>query len=74
MFDAYLVILAQICDELSHGHATFPRILSQSGQNHLKIKVSDLYFQYQLSVSHDACLVQIWLFQLKSAKSYCADK
>ena len=32
----------------------------------LKIKVSDLHFQYQLRVSHGACLVQIWWFQLKS--------
>ena len=28
----------------------------------LKVKVKDLHFQYQLRVSQDACLVQIWLF------------
>ena len=40
----------------------------------LKVKVSDLYFQRQPRVSHDACLVQIWWFQLKSVTSYRADK
>ena len=40
----------------------------------LKGKVNDLHFQYQLRVSHDACLAQIWWFQLKSVMSYCADK
>ena len=35
MFGANLVILAKICDELSHGQAKFPRILSQNGQNDL---------------------------------------
>ena len=39
-----------------------------------KVKVNDTYFHYQLSVSHDACLVQIWWFQLKSVMSYRADK
>ena len=33
IFGANLVILAQICDELSHGQAEFPRLLSQNGQN-----------------------------------------
>ena len=40
----------------------------------LKAKVNDLYFQYQPRVSQDACLVQIWWFQLKSVTSYRADK
>ena len=40
----------------------------------LKFKVNDPYFQYQPRVSHDACLVQIWWFQLKSVTSYRADK
>ena len=40
----------------------------------LKVKVNDPYFQYQPRVSHDACLVQIWWFQLKSGMSYRADK
>ena len=30
----------------------------------LKVKVNDLHFQYELRVSQDACLVQIWWFQL----------
>ena len=40
----------------------------------LKVKVNDFHFQYQPRVSHDACLVQIWWFQLKFVKSYRADK
>ena len=40
----------------------------------LKVKVNDPYFQYQPRVSHDAYLVQIWWFQLKSVTSYRADK
>ena len=36
MFDANLVILAQICDDLSHGQSELPRILSQNGQNDLE--------------------------------------
>ena len=39
----------------------------------LKVKVNDPYFQYRLWVSQDACLVQIWRFQPKSA-SYHMDK
>ena len=62
MFGANLVILAQICDELSHGQAKFPRILSQMTKMTLKVKLNDLHFQYQPRVSKDACLVQIWWF------------
>ena len=40
----------------------------------LKVKVNDPYFLYQLRVSYDACLVQIWWSQLKSVTSYCVDK
>ena len=36
MFGTHLVILAQIYDELSHGQAKFPGILSQNGQNDLE--------------------------------------
>ena len=36
MFGANLVIVAQIYDELSHGHIEFPNILSQNGQNDLE--------------------------------------
>ena len=36
----------------------------------LKVKTNDPYFQYQLEVSHGACLVQIWWSQLKSATSH----
>ena len=40
----------------------------------LKVKVNDLHFRYQLRTSHDACLVQICRFQLKSVTNYRADK
>ena len=40
----------------------------------LKVKANHLHFQYQPRVSQDACLVQIWWFQLKSVTSYRADK
>ena len=36
MFGANLVILAQICEDLSHRQAEFPRILRQNGQNDLE--------------------------------------
>ena len=36
MFDTNMVILAQICDELLHEQAKFPRIQSQNGQNDLE--------------------------------------
>ena len=36
MFGANLVILAQICNELSHGQAECRRILSLNGQNYLE--------------------------------------
>ena len=36
MFDANLVILTQICDELSRGQTEFPRILTQNGQNDIE--------------------------------------
>ena len=36
MFGANFVVVAQIYDELSHGQAEFPSILSQNGQNDLE--------------------------------------
>ena len=35
----------------------------------LHVEVNNLHFQYQPGVSHDACLVQIWWFQLKFVMS-----
>ena len=55
--------------QVSGRQAKFPRIPSQNGQNDLKD-----HGQYQLRVSQDACLVQIWWFQLKSVTSYGAVK
>ena len=40
----------------------------------LKFKVYDLHIQYQLRVSQDAYLMQIWWFQLKFVTSYRVDK
>ena len=39
-----------------------------------KIEVNDLHFQNQPRVPHDAWLMQIWWFQLKSVTSYRPDK
>ena len=74
IFGANLLMLAQICEELSCGQAKFPRILSQNGQNDLEGQGHLPPFQYQMRVSQDACLVQIWWFQLKFMTSYYADK
>ena len=37
----------------------------------MALKINDPSFQYQPRVSHDACLVQIGRFQLKSVTSNC---
>ena len=39
----------------------------------LKVKVNDLHFQYQLRVSHDACLMQISWFHLKFVTIFHAE-
>ena len=71
MFGANLMVLAQIHDELSRRQAEF---WVKMAKMTLKAKVNDPYFQYQPWVFHDACLVQIWWFQLKSVTRYRADK
>ena len=38
------------------------------------VKINDPYIQKQSRVFHDACLVQIWWFQLKFVAIYHADK
>ena len=40
----------------------------------LKVRVNDLHFPYQLSVSQNVRLVQIWWFYPTSMMSYRADK
>ena len=58
-------------------HADKPNFLEfyvKMAKMTLKVKVNDTYFQHQPRVSHDACLVQIWWFQLKSVTSYHVDK
>ena len=62
MFGPYLVILAQVYDELSQGQAEIPRILSQRAKMSLKVKANDLHFQYQPGVPQDASFVQTWWF------------
>ena len=42
----------------------FPEFWVKMAKMTLKVKVNDIHFQYQLRVSHDACLVQIWWLQL----------
>ena len=57
MFGANLVITTQICDD----SADKPNCLEfwvKMVKMTLKIKVNDPYFQYQLRVFQDACLVQ----------------
>ena len=49
MFGANLVIPAQIWDKLSHGHAKFPKILSQNGQSELE-DLSRSMTQFSISV------------------------
>ena len=57
-FVAYLLIPAQICDDLSREQSKLPSILCQNGPwRTLKIKVNDLRFQCQSRVYHDACLM-----------------
>ena len=74
MFAANLVILAQIGDELSSDKLNILEFWVKKAKMTLKVKVNDPYFQCQLRVSYDACLVPIWWFKLKSVKSYRADK
>ena len=50
--------LAQIHYTLLNRQAKFS--ISQNVQMPLKVKVNDPQFQYQMRVSQDACLVQIW--------------
>ena len=58
-------------------HADKPKFLEfwvKVAKMTLKVKINDSYFQYQPRVTLDACLVQIWWFQLKSVASYRAVK
>ena len=56
--------------KLSPYKPNFQEYLVKNGRMTAKVKVNDPNFQNQLRVSQDACLVQIWWFQLMSA-SYC---
>ena len=44
MFGANLVILAQICHELSCGQTEFPEFWVKMAKMTLKVKVNDLHF------------------------------
>ena len=60
MFDANLVIPAQICEELLHEQPKVSIILRQNGQVTLKVKVNDLHFQLSCwKIFHDTFLVLI---------------
>ena len=76
IFSPKLVIPVQICDESSCRQNRIPYNYESQWPkwSFLKVKVNDLYFQYQLRVSNDACLAPIWWSQLKSVTSYRADK
>ena len=54
-----LVILAQI-----HLYVTAKMLefWVKMAKMTLKVKINDLHFQYQLRISQNACLVQIWWF------------
>ena len=71
MFSANLVILAQMSEELLCGQDKFLEFSVKMAKMTLKVKVNYPYFQYQPREPHDACLVRIWWFQLKS---YLVDK
>ena len=73
MFGANLVILAQICFELSYGQAKLPKILCQNGQYDLEGHGQWPPFSIT-SESIPWCKVQIWWFQFKIVTSYCADE
>ena len=75
MLGANCVIPARICDELSHGQAEFPKIMSQNGQNDFEDQGQWSLFVFIPADSiQDACLEQIWWFWLESVTSYRADK
>ena len=74
MFGANLVILAQTMTSYCADKPNFLEFSVKMAKMILKVTVNDLQFQYQPSVSQDACLVQIWWFQLKFVTSYGVDK
>ena len=55
-------------------HETLNGLNPSSGFRDMRSAKSGHNFQYQLRVSQDVSLVQIWWFQLKSVTSYRADK
>ena len=67
MFDVYLVIPAQICDELSHEQANFLEFW-------VKIDNQGRWPPFSVPAERIPCLAHIWWFQLKSVTSYRADK
>ena len=75
--DECLVQMWQFQPKLMSYYADMPNFLEfwvKMAKVTLKVKVNDSHFQYQLRISQDVCLVQIWQFQLKSMTSYHADK
>ena len=70
---ANLAIVAQIHNKLLRDKQNFLVFRVTMAKMILKVKVNDPHFQYQLRLSQDACMVQIWWFQSKSVMSYQAD-
>ena len=64
--DAYLVQTWWfLLESIKSYHADKPKFLEfwvKMAKMNVKVKVNDLHFQYQLRVSQNACLVQIWRF------------
>ena len=77
-WDAYLVQMWWILLKSTANYCTdkpnFLEFLVQTAKMTLKVMINDLHFQYQLKVSQNACLVQIWWSKPKCITSYSADK
>ena len=70
----HLVILAQIYYNFFADEPNFLEFWVNMAKITLKVRANVPQFQYQLKISQDLCLGQIWRFQPKSVPSYRADK
>ena len=59
--------------QVSTDNPDFLKFRVKMAKMSLMVNVNDPHFQCQLRVSHDACLVHIWWFQLQSVMCYRAD-
>ena len=74
MSGANLVILAQFVMIYRADKPNFLEFWVKMAKMTLKVKVNEPYCVYQLRVSHDACLVLIWWFKIKSVTNCHAGK